>query len=202
MSLIDTTYFVRDINVPLSSNNALNETFTNAIARYEDEILKALLGYTLWKQFKDGLEETSPAQKWLDLRDGAEFSYTLFGHTISTKWNGLVNDDKISLIAYYVYYKHRANTETFYTGLGEKKAKGENSIAVSPVHKLVWAYNSMIDLYGALPGRVRQISTFLNADNYVHYNDAPSAYNFLLANKANYTGWVFKPLKKVNAFGI
>lgn len=202
MSLIDTTYFVRDINVPLSANATLNTNFTNSINRYEDEILKMLLGYSLWKEFKAGLEEESPAEKWTNLRDGAEFSFTFDGQTITTKWEGLANDSKISLIAYYVYYMHRKFNDTEFTGLAERKSRSKDYIPVSPLHKLVWAYNSMVDLYGAIPTRVRKVSTFLNVDSYEHWNDAPSAYNFLLANKDTYTGWVFKPLAKQNAFGI
>jgi hypothetical protein len=206
MSLIDTTYFINDIGVPLSSNTTLNSNFTNAITRYENEILKKLLGYTLWKEFTDAVEaatEESPlAQKWIDLRDGAEFSFEWEGYTVSEKWNGLVNSDLRSLIAYYVYYMYRRDNESQFTGIGESLSISENSKWVSPLNKLVHVYNSMVDLYGKTPNYARAYKCFLNVDDYVHYNTNPSAYNFLLANKDDYTSWVFTPIGKVNSFGI
>lgn len=203
MSLIDTTYFVNDLNVPLSSNTTLNAVFTQAIARYEDEILKDLLGYALWREFTDAVASESPlAQKWVDLKDGAEFSFEFGGNTINTKWNGLVNSDKKSLIAYYIYYQHRVNTDSDYTSLGQSRSKSENSVMVNPLPKMVQVYNSMVSLYGAIPASSRKYKSFLNNANYIHYNADPSAYNFLLANRATYSNWVFKPKGKVNVWGI
>ena len=200
MSLIDTTYFVGDISLPVSTNSNISSNLTNSITRYEDEILKKLLGYELWRDFKAGIAEDEPDQKWIDLRDGAEFSFEYWGHTITTKWNGLVNIDKISLIAYYVYYKHKRNNETHSTGLGEVKAKGVNSEAVSSLSKLIWSFNSMVELYGEIPANVIKVRDFLEIDNYEHHNRAASAYNFLLANKETYTNWIFEPIKKINPF--
>ena len=85
MSLIDTTYFVGDISLPVSTNSNISSNLTNSITRYEDEILKKLLGYELWRDFKAGIAEDEPDQKWIDLRDGAEFSFEYWGHTITTK---------------------------------------------------------------------------------------------------------------------
>ena len=206
MSLIDTTYFVRDINVPLSSNTALNTLFTNAILRYENEILKKLLGYNLWKEFTDAISaatELSPlAEKWVYLRDGADFSFDLNGQTINTHWNGLINSDKISLIAYYVYYQHRINHETEYMGIGEISSTSENAKRVSPLIKLVRVHNQMLDLYGKVPILVRKNYSFQDNTLYQHYDSNPSAYNFLLANKETYSNWVFTPIGNVNSFGI
>lgn len=206
MSLIDTTYFVREINVPLSSNATLNTIFTNAILRYENDILKKLLGYTLWKEFTDAIAaattESPLAQKWVDLRDGADFSFDWNGSIINTHWNGLINPEKVSLIAFYVYYQHRVNHESEYTGIGEVVAKGENSTRIIPLDKLVLVHSQMLDLYGRTPAIARKYYSFLNNANYLHYDDEPSAYNFLLTNVETYPNWVFKPIGNVNAFGI
>jgi hypothetical protein len=202
MSLIDTTYFVGDINVPLSSNTDLNTAFTESITRYENAILKRLLGYDLWKEFIDGIAEDEVEQKWIDLRDGAEFTFDFYGNTVSTKWNGLINSDKISLIAYYVYCKHRLANDTHYTGIGEVKSKGENSNAVSSLSKQVWAFNSMVALYGHVPLKVMDVYNFLTCDSYQHFNREPSAYNFLLANKDTYSNWIFEPIARINPFNL
>jgi len=206
MSFIDNTYFINDINVPLSSNSVLNSNFEGSIDRYEDEILKSLLGYTLWKSLKDDLDDNGDPKtpKFIDLVTGAEFSFDWDGYTINTKWNGLVNSDKESLIAYYVYYKYRRDFESNYTGVGETKSKSENSKHVSPAPKMVVAHNRMVDLYGQIPRRLTRFypQWFLNNGNYEHFNAEPSAYNFLLANISDYSDWVFKPISKINSFGI
>lgn len=202
MSLIDTTYFVRDISVPVSSTPALNVSFTNSILRYENEILKKLLGYELWKEFTDALQEDPIDQKWADLKNGADFSFELNGQTVNTHWNGLVNTDKISLIAYYVYYNHRINHESGYTGIGEVVSKAENSTRVSPLYKLVNVHSQMLDLYGKIPIMARKNYSFLGSSNYSFFDNKPSAYNFILANVADYPSWIFTPIGNVNSFGI
>lgn len=202
MSLIDTTYFVGDISLPINTNSNLNSNLTASISMYENEILKKLLGYDLWKELvadldKDGQPQT---QKFINLVNGAEFTFDYYGHTISEKWSGFVNSDKISLIAYYVYHKYKRNTEAHSTSVGEVKAKGENSYNVSSLSRLVWSFNSMVELYGEIPLGVQRRRGFLEIDSYLHYNVKPSAYNFLLANKDTYSNWVFEPIAKINSF--
>jgi hypothetical protein len=177
-------------------------TFTNSILRYENEILKKLLGYELWKEFTDALLGDPIDQKWTDLKHGADFSFELNGQTINTHWNGLVNSDKISLIAYYVYYNHRINHESEYTGIGEVESKAENSKRVSPLYKLVNVHSQMLDLYGKVPVMAKKDYTFLNNAEYIHFNNEPSAYNFLLANVTDYPSWVFSAIGNVNSFDI
>ena len=59
----------------------------------------------------------------------------------------------------------------------------------------------MIDIYGDTPYDYGE-TFFLQQDRYDHYNVKPSAYNFLLANKDDYPEWIFKPIDKLNIFGI
>ena len=205
MSQIDELYFVRGIRVPYNEAAATDPLYvqlTNAIIRYENEILKKLLGYTLWKEYTDAVaaseldvDPVALATKWDELKNGAEFSFEYGGQTITDKWNGFTNSDKISLIAYYVYYQHRINTETSYTGSGEKRSKGENSTNADAKPKLVKAWNEMVNLYGKTPYSLISKDNFMDVNNYTHENAAPSAYNFLLANVSDYEGWIFTPLK-------
>ena len=191
--------------IPFSANEDLNAPLNEAIVRYEDEILKSLLGYSLWKEYKAGISVETPDEKWTNLRDGAEFSFDLDGDTIITKWEGFENTQKVSLIAYYVYYQYRKYGETQFTGLGEKSQTGENSTDADFQNKMVWIQKEMVRLYGATPSRLMRrnmAQCFRNLTNYDFYNDEPSAYNFLLANKDVYPNWVFKPIKKDNYLGI
>lgn len=218
MSFTDYTYYVRDINVPVNVNDSSTDAekqrdgnyvrLNDSINRYENDVLKSLLGYALWKEFTDAyaasileVDAVALPTKWSNFLNGAEFSFELNGQTISTKWNGLINSDKISLIANYVYFYHRLYSQTSNSGIGETKAKGENSVIADGSYKMVSAWNKMVNLYGEIPYETIKIKSFLDVDNYVHYNVSPSAYNFLLANKETYSNWVFTPLhKKHNYF--
>lgn len=205
MSYIDYTYFVGDISLPVSSNVNLRTAITEAITAYEDEILKKLLGYTLWKALDDDLDSNGDPQTqiYINLVKGAEFTFTYDGYTINTKWEGLVNTAKKSLLAYYVYYQYRRNFVGNSSGIAEVVNKPENATVVSPLHKITRAWNRMVDLYGETPNILfKYPDYFLTDSNYEHFNTQPSAYNFLLANSTDYPDWVFTPIRKINRFEI
>jgi hypothetical protein len=102
MPLIDSSYFVGDINIPDTGNPAVLERLDFFIAKYEAEFLEALLGYTLWQAYVAGIAVTpTPDAKWTDLRDGKEYTVSDIGF----KYTGLRNATlKQSPIAQYVYY--------------------------------------------------------------------------------------------------
>lgn len=223
MSFIDNTYFINDISIPGNSIQAAN--IDAYITRYEDEILKKLLGYTLWKALIADLDGNGDpqTQRFTDIVDGAEFSFDFEGNTINTKWEGLRNTLKKSLIAYWVYFQYRNETENYFSGIGQRKGKGENSVMADITPKIVFSWNKMIELYGETPkyyypynqttvfnARLSSLdfkkylddSFFLDQGNYDYWNPLPSAYNFLLANIYDYPEWVFKPIRKLNIFGI
>lgn len=75
MAFVDRTYFATgELYLPGLDKQAIQEKIDYFISIHEPDCLKKLLGYELWKLFTDGLLEDSPAQKWLDLRDGVEFT--------------------------------------------------------------------------------------------------------------------------------
>lgn len=196
-NIIDNTYFVRDVDIPVSSTEALNGSLNDSISLYEPEVLKLLLGYSLWKEMQASYNAsvaTVPVPlitKWDRLINGAEFSFNLNGVTIKDKWEGLKNTSKVSLIANYVYYWHRRNNISQNSGIGETVSKSENSTVINPRYKMKNAWNKFVDLYGELG--------YCGTDNttYTHWNDKPSAYNFLLANIADYPTWRFEPQEKM-----
>lgn len=221
MSFIDNTYFINDINIPV--NVYQQADIDQYIERYEDKILQKLLGFALWKALIDDLDNGNPqSERFIDLVDGVEFSFNYINSTINTKWEGLRNTKLKSLIAYWVYFQYRNENESFFSGIGQRKGKGENSESSDVMPKLVYSWNKMIELYGDTPkcyepynqtaynhrvtNRYFKIyldkEWFLNQLNYEHYNILPSAYNFLLANINNYPEWVFEPIKKLNIFGV
>jgi len=177
MSLIDKTYFVHDINIPDDDYEALAPIIT----RYEKEILISLFGYALWKLINAYNSGTSP-QRIKDIVEGKE--YTVSGETI--KWNGLQNTDKISLIAYYVFYWYLRNETTRTSTLGEVGSKNENAIPASPAQRLSGAWHRLRELYG-----------FASQDSLI-----ASAYNFMTEHESNYDEWVFTDIGTVNSFDV
>ena len=157
-----------------------------------------LLGYDLNKSFTADLV-SNPSQASKDLRDGKEFTFEFDGNDVSTKWNGLINGDNISLIAYYVYYKYKYDRLSITTGIGDVKGLSENSERVNEIQKMASAWKKFLELYGMIPAR-----WWFNKYDAVYdtFNDAPSAYNFLNKNRANYTDWLFQKQKRINEFGI
>ena len=90
MSIINTSYFVKDISIPVGSLSNLD----NEIVKYEPEVLTMLLGYELYKLT---LSETS--QRMTDLLTGKEYTVSYNGRNQLIKWNGFSNTELISLIA-------------------------------------------------------------------------------------------------------
>lgn len=191
MSLTDKTYFKDPINLPAG----LTDSLTNVILNYENDIIYDLFGYTLGELVIAYDENTSP-QRIKDIVEGK--TYTVPGNQcgrvnpsgddITVNWNGLINDEKRSLIAFWCYYKWCRDKETFTTNAGGAKTKLENAENVGFSKKATTAWNSMIKLYGQ------------TTDAAV----IPSCYNFLYAHKEDYPEWVFKAegYEPINMFGI
>lgn len=74
MSFIDRTYFHGDLHIPGLKTTAVQEKLDHFISVYEPKCLEELFGYEFKKEFTTGLLAPSPDQKWLSLRDGAEFT--------------------------------------------------------------------------------------------------------------------------------
>jgi hypothetical protein len=69
---------------------------------------------------------------------------------------------------------------------------------VSPVNKMIAAWERMRELYGVIPAQYK--GRFVSPTSV--YNCDPSAYNFLFANIDDYPDWIFTPQWNINAFGI
>lgn len=181
MSLITTDYFNYDINIPDSNYSDLG----NVITRYEPVVLKRLLGYELWK-LVEAYDSGSPQQRILDLVEGKEYTVDYNGRTQTIKWNGLINDEKVSLIAFYVYFWWQKNNYTTTGNLGESINKVEDSIRVSPNQKMGSSWVELRKLYG-------------HSDQLII---EPSAYNFLKNFEDDYEEWIFTDIGQVNMFGL
>lgn len=198
MSLIDESYFVNDIALP--NLDRIENTWQDVMDRYEADILKDLLGYKLYKAFEVVIAAGAPyPTEWDDFINGAEFTFEFCGETVTEYWNGLLNDDKESLISYFVYYDYRNYSISSTTSINDVQGIPENAVKVNDSRKIVNAYNNGLELYGEIP----VWCYFHKYDKtYEHYDDKPSAFNFLNANRADYPDWVFLPKIRINEFGI
>jgi hypothetical protein len=204
MSFIDSSYFVGEINIP---NASTDTSLTQAIDQYEKEILISLLGYKLYSLLIADLVNGIPVtQIYLDLVNGAEFTYSFRGEDITLKWEGLKNSAKVSLIAYYVFYKYVERDVTRYYGTGVSMAVPANGQSgwerVSSMNKLCAVWERMRELYGKVPLDYEPEKTLIG-DMLPHtFNLDPSAYNFLFTNKDDYPDWLFTPIRNINVFNI
>ena len=201
--LIDYSYFTGDINVSHPDNQNL---LLQAIDQYEKEILIKLLGYELYAllvaDLTDGVPQT---QIYIDLVDGADFTHEFRDQELALHWEGLKNSAKISLIAYYVFFRFVERDITPYYGSGISFApKGKDWERAEPVNKLCYVWEKMRELYGKIPVEYKDsfIYPIKGSDMGYVFDTAPSAYNFLYANKDDYPAWIFTPLWNINVFGI
>ena len=201
MSLIENTYFVGDIALP--NLDEVSNSFQATMDRYEEEVLRSLLGHVLYTEYKIAVDAGEPyATKWDDFINGAVFTFEFCGETITQKWNGLINSDLISLISYYTYYQYRYENLSTTTSINDVQGISENATKVNDTRKMVNAWNKGLRLYGETPIFSTELPFNKYNSTYEYFTDEPSAYNFLNANRADYDDWIFSPLNRLNEFGL
>ena len=85
--IIDTSYFFGDLLIPQKSQPTVNADLLGFIKKYEPKFLSELLGYGVYKDFIVGIADVSPAQKWVNLLQGAEY-INAYGER--SRWQGLI----------------------------------------------------------------------------------------------------------------
>jgi hypothetical protein len=177
MSLIDTTYFVRDCNLPAGALS----TITASLVRYEPEILEKLLGYTLAKLVIAYNVSTSP-QRIKDIVEGKEYVSGIY----TVNWNGLKNSEKVSILSYYTYIEYMKDKSVSFQNVGATASNVENGVNVGASVLIQRASASL-----------RELAGYPSQDFY-----AASLYNFLSFHSSVYPEWIFTEYKPVNMFGI
>lgn len=133
-NLVNQTFFIGDIVIPNLTHTADIDRITNFIDKHEPECLRKILGYSLFK-----LVGVESSQRMTDLLDGAEY---IDGAGDLQKWNGLVHNTTISLIAYYVYFYYQKWQASQSSGVGTNVPKAEAGVSISPREKQVTAWNN------------------------------------------------------------
>jgi len=145
MSLIDSTYFRNSISIPVGTYSDLIQ-FIN---QYEKEVLIGLLGIDLYTEMMAAylasqVDPPTPLPtKWANLINGVNYTYG--GQTI--RWNGLINSDKISFIAYYVYCQYLKSKQYPYQQTGAVQPKNENSYPADGIANHTAAWNQFVYFY-------------------------------------------------------
>lgn len=166
-TIISQADFTDELTLPADGINV-----QSYIDKHEPDILDKILGVELADEFVAALADT-PAQKWLDLRDGKVYD-------ISTTKKGRYKGIKI-IITEYVFDKIIADKQSEATSSGVKSGLSENADKTSPRAKQIFAQNDMVD-------RIAVMDDFINVTN----SDTPDTY-------ANYLPEVFE---KDNIFNI
>jgi hypothetical protein len=166
MPLIDKTYFVGELNIPDTSNAAVVERLDFFIAKYEEQLLRSLLGDALYEAYKAGIEVTpTPATKWTDLQDGKTYQNT-DGKTF--RWMGFKKSDtKQSMIANYVFYWWLRDKASTTTAVGEVALNTDGGVRISPAVRMSQSWNEMA-------GMVNSLLLFLtvNKETYTEWDPA------------------------------
>jgi len=139
MAFCEKTDFIGDINLPAEFLNS--DRFDAFLLKYEKMVLIKLLGYDLYKKFTDGLDQIVIAQKWVNLRDGLE--YTIVNGT--NVQNVEYYSGMVDILKYFVYFFISDAIQSELTITGEVSAKNENSVVSSPAPRVTGLWNDGVD---------------------------------------------------------
>jgi len=182
----------------------LIETF---LSQSEKKYLTDLLGAQLYTEFKAALDAGSPAQKWVDLRDGA---------TIVHDDNTIIFAGVKEMLIGFTYYDISRRLNIFLSSVGalvEETANGSKaSNAIFEAEK----YNEGIEIYGydwALyfcedqsENKLNNYHIYFSQKSLVNSKINGTAYNFIkYSNEAiaeTYENWIFTYKFPTNFLGL
>lgn len=150
----------------------------------ENELLKLILGYELWKEFTEALDGSGELeQKWIDLRDGAEYEYG--GKTY--KYNGLVD---LLRPAIYALWVPEGTWKFTNSGYVQNEQTPDNSVTLNTS-----------DEFQAV-----RWNEFVSKCNGFCLSQCNTFYGFMKADEAlaepNYPDWDFTAQKFKNRYGL
>lgn len=162
--ITDNTYYKGELYIPQAKPSisdgatAVDEEFTYMLDKFEEDCLIKCLGFSLYKELTENLDLTKPTlikdaadAKWDNLVNG--HTYTKQGATAQSIWRGIRFKSPItsktynrSFLANYVYWFYEKNRYITTTGVGSVKEEAKNGLMVTPLQKVVDAWNEFIEL--------------------------------------------------------
>lgn len=184
-NLIDVTYFNHPRDIPNTTYDEVISQVNDLVKEYQKEYLMGILGYDTYLLFAAGLAVVAPTPidaKWLAIRDGVTFT-AWDGRQYA--WTGLINADKDSPLADYVYYHWLRENQSHSSGIGETQAQPQAGRMTSSAQKQATAYNRMV--------KKNRILRDMLQSNYTGYPEYQ-----------NYMGYAEqeKFMRTINAYGI
>jgi hypothetical protein len=166
----------------------------------EEEILRKILGGSLYEAFVNGLytdgdistpiDEDNIEQRWKDLRDGALYSYN---NRTSWKWEGMQKLLKPYIFSQWVDAKAIQLAES-----GAMIAQAENSDVVSPAYMIVKGYNKFSTLVGNYCSLQNTLYGFLYNSEDTYTDSMGEDYTDI----QTYLSEQFQSPGKINTFGF
>lgn len=132
-TIVNQSFFIREIELPNLTHASDLERLTNSILKYEPQCLLKILGYPLYKLFG-----TESSTRMTELLSGGEYND---GEGNLRKWQGIVHNTTISLIANYVYFYIKSDKAIHTSGTGSSTSKSEAGNAISPSPQMCAAWN-------------------------------------------------------------
>lgn len=132
------TTFIGRLNIDLgTSTSGRSVHMTNLITQYQPDILRDLLGETLYND----LYNNSTDDKWQKFIDGETID---IDNDQKFNWVGAK-----AMLSYFIYYYFKDDAESLDTETGQKQANNENSSsAIMDLNKKISrVYNIAIDYY-------------------------------------------------------
>lgn len=145
--IVDSSYFKGPIILAQLGQSSVEDNLTDYIKQYEPEFLAKVLGYELSRSFIEGIDIGSGEEmedKWDKLLNGDTYTDNAGKQQ---KWNGLIQDTDhlpVSPIAQFVYWHYVRDLHIQQAGTGTVKPENANSTVVSPIMKMVQAWNEMV----------------------------------------------------------
>ena len=161
-----------------------NTSFEDFVEEQEEEILRQLLGDSLYEAFIEGLEEDPIPQRWIDLRDGKSYTY----NDKTYKWKGIKK--MLKPFIYSQWVRHDTDTAT---GVGIVVGNAENSQVINSSHRIAFSWNHFSRLAGNTDDMELGIGNFYDHFYYPYFNVwyTPAFKNtllgFLYTSESTYT---------------
>jgi hypothetical protein len=163
--------------------------FDAFILKRQDEVLKKLFGIKLYNAFKTGLDAILPEQRWLDLRDGKE--YTVYSYEY--KWNGMAD-----MLTPYIFQEWLSAKATSVVNIGGvAQANSENVVTVNHSHKISTA---SLDYKNKSEGEIYWFDNCLFG--YLYFSDGVYDADVIPEYIQQYLLMYWQRVSVKNAFGI
>lgn len=203
-NLIDKTDFTGLIALVGMGNDWNSDDLDEFITHYQEKLLKQFLGEDLYNALDDNYNALTD-DKWYKLVNGDTYEKVSGDKSYTIKYKGVKG-----MLAYFIYTYYKNDLATKTTGGGEVVSSYENSQVSKVDRKSVRAFNLGVDLLGEIKEseidyvHVGDFPFFLknlSANEYV-----PNLYNYITFKNSEdsdtYPNWIFKPMYKINEFGI